>query len=165
MLLSIILSLILNMFSISASAAESSQSHAVENVLAKAEDFKGIPGLLIEMEKLSPEQVEPLQRAISIIIEATTHNNHTKVMEAVTNYQNLLAQLIHANSESFKTMLLDNYKSSFEYLKLMAFLTKMDANIFVEVNSLPANADLIELLYRVFPETKCKSSNLSNINN
>jgi hypothetical protein len=149
MLLSIILSLILTMFSISVSAADSTQSRAIKTVLAKAEYFRGVPnGLLLTMGKISPEQVEPLQRAISIIIEAATDNNHAKVMEAVTNYQNLLAEFIHANSKSFKTMTLDNYKFSFEYLELMDLLTKLNDNIFVEVNSLPANANLIELLYK-----------------
>lgn len=144
MYLSIILSLILNMVSISASAADLGQSRAFESVLANAADFEGIPGLLLAMDKISTEQVGTLQNAISTIIEAARDNNDSNVMAAVTNYQDLLAQLIHVNSESSETMNVDEYRISAEYSELMAFLTNMDANIPATIISYLENNHPIE---------------------
>jgi hypothetical protein len=144
MYLSIVLSLILNMVSISASASNLGQSPAVESVLANAADFEGIPQLLLAMDKISTEQVGTLQNAISTIIEAARVNNHSDVMTAVTNYRNLLAQLIHTNSESSEIMNVDDYKTSAEYSELMAFLTNMDANIPATVISYLENNHPIE---------------------
>jgi hypothetical protein len=87
MYLSIVLSLILNMFSISASAANIDVTYEIQNVITHTDHLQSIPKQLLTLDIINADQVPLLEEIISSVIEAANQNNLTDLMSALTSYE------------------------------------------------------------------------------
>ncbi len=149
----IVLSLILNIVSISASPNNIPRSSAkVRNVLTYASDFQELPQKFLELGLIKDQQVASLRDAISNIIIAAEKNNHPKVAEAINTYEVLFLQLMYDNlpnpsEDKFRfseelvdfgfSTELEAFKFSSEYLAIVKRLNDLNLLIAVRVSVIP----------------------------